>query len=244
MIFKPFYYYETGCAAYLFGCGGQGVCAVADPQEKDVDSYIEFAKAKNMRITDVFDTHIHADHRSGGRQLAAKVGAAYHLHRSANVAFPFEALDDEQIVKLGNVSVKVLHTPGHTPESVCLLVSDHRRGPEPWFVLTGDTLFVGTVGRPDLPGNEKENARQLHASIKEKLLPLADSIEIYPAHFSGSACGVGMSGKPMTTLAFEKRWNPVLSVSAEEFTAQVTGNTPSKPKDIEAVLKFNQGRAS
>ncbi|MBS1124181.1 MAG: fold metallo-hydrolase, partial [Deltaproteobacteria bacterium] len=139
MIFKPFYRFETGCAAYVFGCGGLGIACVVDPQETDVDAYVEFATSKGMRITHVFDTHVHADHRSGGRALAALTGAKYCLHRSANVAFAFEPLDDGQTIELGNTIVRVLHTPGHTPESISLVISDLRRGPEPWFACTGDT---------------------------------------------------------------------------------------------------------
>ncbi len=139
MHFKPFYYFDSGCAAYVLGCGTKGQCAVVDPQERDIDSYLAFADAKGMRITHIIDTHIHADHRSGGRELAARTGASYCLHRSADVTFPFEPLDDGQNIELGNTIVRVLHTPGHTPESISLLVSDLRRGPEPWFLLTGDT---------------------------------------------------------------------------------------------------------
>jgi glyoxylase-like metal-dependent hydrolase (beta-lactamase superfamily II) len=133
--------------------------------------------------------------------------------------------------------------PGHTPESVCLLVSDLRRGPEPWFLLTGDTMFVGAVGRPDLPGRARENARDLHDSLTQRLLPLPDMLEVYPAHFSGSVCGAGMSGKPTTTLAFEKRWNPLLSLGREELVNQVSEGIPEKPAEMGAILRFNQGRA-
>ena len=146
MIFKPYYYFETGCAAYLFGCGGLGKCAVVDAHEEDVDAYVAFAASKGMRITHVIDTHVHADHRSGGPALAKKVGATYCLHESADVALPFEPLEDGQEIELGNTRVKVLHTPGHTPESISLVVTDLRRGADPWFVLTGDTLFVGASG--------------------------------------------------------------------------------------------------
>lgn len=242
MIFKPFYYFDTGCASYVFGCGTLGLCAVVDPQERDIDAYVAFADAKEMRITHVIDTHVHADHRSGGRALAARTGASYGLHRSADVGFPFEPLDDGRTIELGNTIVRVLHTPGHTPESVCLLVSDLRRGPEPWFLLTGDTLFVGAVGRPDLPGRTRESAAQLYTSLTEKLLPLPDMLEIYPAHFSGSVCGAGMSGKPTTTLAFEKRWNPLLKLGSEEFVNTVGEGIPAKPAEMEAILRFNRGR--
>jgi hydroxyacylglutathione hydrolase len=205
MIFKPYYYFGTGCAAYLFGCGGLGKCAVVDGHEEDVGEYARFAAAKGMRITDVIDTHIHADHRSGGLALAQEVGAVYCLHECADVSIPFERLRDGQDLELGNVRIKVLHTPGHTPESICLVVTDLRRGNEPWFVLTGDTLFVGAVGRPDLPGRAVENAGELYGSIRTKLLPLPEDLEVYPGHFSGSPCGAGMSGKPSSTIAFEKR---------------------------------------
>ncbi len=243
MIFRPFYRFETGCAAYVFGCGGQGICCVVDPHESDVAAYIEFAEAKAMRIAHVFETHVHADHRSGGRALAGKTGAKYALHRSADVAYPFEPLDDGQVIQLGNTTVRVLHTPGHTPESIALVVSDLRRGPAPWFVCTGDTMFVGSVGRPDLPGRERENAAELHRSLHDKLLALPSGLEIYPAHFSGSACGAGLSGKPTSTLAFEKQWNDLLGLDRAAFVDQVASDVPGKPAEMASILRFNRGLA-
>lgn len=240
MIFKPYYYFETGCAAYLFGCGGLGACAVVDAHEEDVDAYLAFAASKGMRITHVVDTHIHADHRSGGPALAAAAGATYCLHESADVALPFEPLRDGQEVALGNTRMTVLHTPGHSPESICLLVTDLRRGTDPWFVLTGDTLFVGAVGRPDLPGRARENAGELHDSIHAKLLTLPAELEVYPAHFAGSACGAGMSGKPSTTIGFEKRWNPLLAKSRAEFV-DALAEVPPKPAAMEQILRLNRG---
>jgi hydroxyacylglutathione hydrolase len=139
--------------------------------------------------------------------------------------------------------IRVLHTPGHTPESLCLVVTDKTRGAEPWFVLTGDTLFVGTVGRPDLPGAAEASARALHRSLR-RLVALPDHTEIYPTHFSGSACGKGMSGKPMSTLAFEKRFNAFLGMAAEDaFVAAVTRELPPMLPDMAAMLRANQGRA-
>lgn len=242
MIFRPYYYFETGCAAYLFGCGSLGKCAVVDAHERDVDDYAAFAASKGMRITHVIDSHVHADHRSGGPSLAKKIGAPYCLHESADVAIAFESLRDGQELELGNTRIRVVHTPGHTPESICLVVSDLRRGPEPWFVLTGDTLFVGAVGRPDLPGHARENAGELHDSVHLKLLTLPDDIEVYPAHFAGSSCGVGMSGKPSSTIAFEKRWNPLLSKSRTEFV-DALAEVPPKPVEMERTLLINQGRS-
>jgi len=242
MIFRPFYRDETGCAAYVFGCGAVGRGAVVDPQEREVEAYAKFAGAKGLRITHVIDTHIHADHRSGGRKLAEMTGAKYCLHRSADVAFEFEPLEDEQWIELGNTRLRVLHTPGHTPESICLVVTDLRRGPDPWFVLTGDTLFVGAVGRPDLPGRTRENAAELYRNVHDKLLGLPGTLEVFPAHFAGSACGAGMSGKQSSTIAFEKRWNSTLALPEDEFVSTVAEGVPPKPASMEAILRFNQGR--
>jgi hydroxyacylglutathione hydrolase len=232
MIFRPYYYFETGCAAYLFGCGGHGQCCVVDAHEHDIEAYAAFAASKVMRITHVIDTHIHADHRSGGPALARRVGASYCLHESADVDFPSERLRDGQEIELGNTRVKVLHTPGHTPESICLVVTDLRRGTDPWFVA---------VGRPDLPGRARENAHELYDSIHEKLLTLPEDVEIFPAHFAGSACGAGMSGKPSSTLAFETRWNPLLSQTREDFISALL-DVPSKPDEMTRILAANRGR--
>ncbi len=241
-MFRPFYRFDTGCAAYVFGCASEGFACVVDPHEGEVDAYVRFAASKGMKITHVFDTHVHADHRSGARGLVQKTGAKHCMHRSADVAFSFEPVDDGQLIELGNTIINVLHTPGHTPESICLVVSDLRRGPEPWFACTGDTLFVGAVGRPDLPGKERENAAQLRHSIHDKLLSLRDDLEVYPAHFGGSACGAGISGKPVSTIASEKRWNPTLGLDEPAFVDEVGGSVPSKPEGMKEILLWNQGR--
>jgi hydroxyacylglutathione hydrolase len=243
MIFRPFFDFDHGCAAYLFGCGGQGLCAVVDGRQPEVDEYIAFARAKGMRITHVLDTHVHADHRSGGPMLAARAGAAYCLHRAADVRLPFTPVDDGEEIALGNTRIRVLHTPGHTPESISLVVTDLRRGPAPWFVITGDTLFSGAVGRPDLPGAARENASHLYSSLHEKLLALPDEVEVYPAHFGGSACGAGLSGKPSSTIGFEKRFNQVLSLGRDAFVDAV-GVAMAKPADSEAVMEFNRGQVA
>jgi glyoxylase-like metal-dependent hydrolase (beta-lactamase superfamily II) len=217
-----------------------GKGAVVDARADDVESYIAFANTKNLRLTHIIDTHIHADHRSGGPELARRVGAQYCVYEGADLNYPFTALHDGDRIELGNTHVNVLHTPGHSAESVCLLVTDLRRGPDPWFVLTGDTLFVGAVGRPDLPGRARENAAQLYVSLHEKVLTLPDDIEIYPGHFSGSVCGAGLSGKPMTTIGFEKRWNPMLTLDRATFIERLS-DVPPKPTDMERVLAFNRG---
>ena len=240
MIFRPFYYYDLGCAAYLFGCGTLGKGTVVDPRADDIDAYIAFAAEKGLRLTHIIDTHVHADHRSGGRELARRVGAEYCVHASADVTFPFMPLHDGDRLAFGNTFVDVLHTPGHSPDSVCLVVTDRKRGSDPWFVLTGDTLFVGAVGRPDLPGRSRENAARLYTSIHEKLLTLPDDLEIYPGHFSGSMCGAGLSGKPASTLGFEKRWNPMLALDRQAFV-DALAQVPPKPAEMERILAFNRG---
>jgi hydroxyacylglutathione hydrolase len=240
MILRPYYYFDLGCAAYLFGCGTLGRCAVVDARLDDVDAYVAFAASKGMRIRHAIDTHVHADHRSGSPELARRTGAQHCLHESADVTFPFTALRDGDSIELGNTRVKVLHTPGHSPESICLLVTDLKRGSDPWFVLTGDTLFVGAVGRPDLPGRARENAAELHTSIHEKLLTLPGDLEIYPGHFSGSVCGAGISGKPTSTIAFERRWNWMLSLDRQAFIEAIV-DVPPKPEEMERVLAFNRG---
>lgn len=216
---------------------------VVDPRDDEIESYIEFSTSKGMRITHVIETHIQADHVSGGRRLAERTGAVYCLHESAEVSFPSHQLKDGQEILSGNVVMKVLHTPGHTPESICLLVTDKTRGDQPWFLLTGDALFVGSVGRPDLPGNSESNARILFHSLHEKILPLPDFVEIYPAHFSGSACGKGLSGKPSSTLAFEKRFNRFLSMSEREFVQTITSDLAEKPAEMIKTIERNLGRS-
>jgi len=239
MIFRPFYHFESGCAGYVFGCGTVGKCAAVDIREEDVDGASAFAASKDMRITHVIDTHVHADHRSGGPLLARQTGAAYCLHESALVTGPFEPMRDGEEIALGNTRVRVVHTPGHSPESVSLVVTDLKRGIDPWFVLTGDTLFVGAVGRPDLRGRARESASDLFDSLHAKLLTLPDDIEIYPGHFSGSLCGTGLSGKPSSTLAFEKRWNPMLSLDRETFIDRLA-DVPPEPAGMQQILQFNR----
>jgi glyoxylase-like metal-dependent hydrolase (beta-lactamase superfamily II) len=138
--------------------------------------------------------------------------------------------------------MRVLYTPGHTPESISLVATDKRRGEEPWLVLTGDTLFSGAVGRPDLPGRAEESAGELWASL-QKLLCLPDTVEVYPAHFAGSACGAGMNGKPMSTIGFERRWNPLLRLERGDFVSRVTEGIPAKPAEMMEVIRFNTGVA-
>ena len=213
---------------------------MVDPQQA-IEPYVEAAAQKSMRITHVIETHVQADHVSGARRLAAVTGAPVFFHEAAPVEFPHVGLADGDEHELGNVRVAVLHTPGHTPESISLVVTDRTRAPEPWFVLTGDTLFSGGVGRPDLIGDGSETAlaEQLYASLHAKLLKLADHIEVYPAHFGGAACGKGLSGKAGSTIGFERRFNPALQfISRADFVRFVLADLPPPP----AVFADNRRR--
>lgn len=239
MFFKQLATKEASLS-YLFGCGSLGKAVAVDVVAGDEAWFVEQAKQQNVIITHVIETHVHADHYSGGRQLAEMVGAKYCLHENAQVQFPFTALKDQDVIEVGNVRIAVLHTPGHTLDSICLLVSDNRRSKEPWFVLTGDTLFVGSIGRPDLAGREMEMAGMLFDSLHNKLLCLPDMTEIYPAHQAGSVCGAGISGKPVSTLGFEKRFNTVLSTQDKAaFIALLTSEIPPRPAQMDRIVATN-----
>ena len=243
MFFKQLATKESSLS-YFFGCGSLGKAVAVDVVAGDEPWFIEEAKKANVTVTHVIDTHVHADHYSGGRQLAELIGARYCLHENnaSLVKFPFHALHDNDVIEAGNVIVKVLHTPGHTMDSVCLLVTDKRRGEEPWFVLTGDTLFVGSVGRPDLAGRERAMAGTLFDSLHGKLLTLPDATEIFPGHQAGSVCGAGLSGKPSSTIGFEKRFNPGLRISnREEFVAYLTSEIPPRPSEMDRMVAANIG---
>lgn len=237
---------ESATLSYYFGCTGIGKSVAVDVVAGDEDWFVHEAGRAGVPITYVIDTHVHADHRSGGSELARRTGAAYCLHESnrARVKFDFMPLRHGQRLDAGNVLVDVIHTPGHTPDSVCLLVRDLRRADEPWFVVTGDTLFVGAVGRPDLAGREQAMAAELYESLHTRLLTLLDAVEIFPGHQAGSACGVGLSGKPSSTLGFEKRWNPWLALDKARFVEALTADIPPPPAGMDAILRFNLGQAA
>lgn len=241
MFFKQ-YAAKESTLSYFLGCGTLGKAVAVDVVAGDEQWFIDQAAEAKVTITHVIDTHVHADHYSGGRKLAKLAGAHYCLHESdAGIAkFDFLPLHDKDVIEAGNVIIKVLHTPGHTLDSICLLVTDKRRGEQPWFVITGDTLFVGAIGRPDLAGREQAMAAMLFDSIHSKLLSLPDEVEIFPGHQAGSVCGAGLSGKPSSTIGFEKRFNPGLKVTnKDEFVKLLTSEIPPRPAEMDRMVAAN-----
>jgi glyoxylase-like metal-dependent hydrolase (beta-lactamase superfamily II)/rhodanese-related sulfurtransferase len=240
MIFQQIVNEEAGCLSYLIGCGEAGEAVIVDPGRDRVDEYIARARKKGLRITHIVETHLHADHVSGNRELAAKTRAPILLHHSVQAAFDHTALRDGDEIRIGNVLLKAFHTPGHTPDSVSLLVTDLTRSRAPWFVLSGDTLFVGDVGRPDLGGDRA--AGDLYDSLFGVLLPLDDSVEVYPAHGAGSLCGRAMSFKTGSTIGFERRFNPALQAKSKaEFIEAIMAGLPPKPPSFETIVAKNRG---
>jgi glyoxylase-like metal-dependent hydrolase (beta-lactamase superfamily II)/rhodanese-related sulfurtransferase len=237
LYFKQFLHDDTGCSSYLVASRSSREAAVIDPQS-DIEPYVELAAARGYTIVHVFDTHLHADHLSGNRRLAAAAGARLWLHESAEVQFPFAVLHDGDEVHVGQVVLKVIHTPGHRPEAVSLLVINPARSPEPSMLLSGDTLFVGDVGRPDFGGPEggEQQFRSTH-----RLLDLPDWVEVFPAHFEG-ACGKGMCGRPSSTIGFERRFNPMLRLPRAKFVRVTTEPSP-RPLNMTAILASNRGFA-
>jgi hydroxyacylglutathione hydrolase len=237
VIFQQFRHEEGGCLSYVVGCSSRHVCAVIDPQH-EVEPYLKYAADHGMTITHIFETHAQADHLSGSKRLSAASGASVYFHESAKAGFPVKRVRDGEEIPVGNVLLKVLHTPGHTPDSISILVSDTTRSKEPWLALTGDTLFVGDTGRPDLDGS----AELLYDSLWGKLLKLNDAVEIYPTHFAGSSCGKAMSPKPSSTIGFERRFNPALQArSKKEFVDFVTADLPVQPPRFQRVRQYNLG---
>lgn len=242
MILRQFLHTDPVAASYLFGCGGKASCAVVDPVG-DLEPYLRTAAETGMAIDYVIDTHLHADHVSAGRALAEAAGAPYVLFAGAEAAQPFRGVRDGDLLPLGNVMIEVLHAPGHTPEHVCLLVSDRTRAGEPWFVLTGHTLMVGDLGRTELATSAEEGARTLFASV-QRLKRLADYVEVYPGAYSGSVCGRKLSGKPSSTIGFERLYNVAFRIEDEaEFVAAMTREIPEPPPQAAALRALNAGLA-
>ncbi len=242
MYVEQFFIDGLGCASYLVGCEAAGVAAVVDP-DRDVRKYLAAAAGRGLKITHIIETHLHADHVSGNTELAARTGAEIYVHEAAQAGFPHQKLKDGDALRLGGVLINVQHTPGHTPESVTLLVSDTRRADEPWMALTGDLLFVGDVGRPDLVGQEAARglAGELYDSLFGKLLSQEDSLLIYPGHGAGSLCGRAIGSVRSSTLGFERRHNPALGVTDKEhFVDYMTSNLPEQPGNHTRIKSINR----
>jgi hydroxyacylglutathione hydrolase len=240
MIFRQYLDINPVAASYLFGCGGEGVATVVDPLG-DLDRYLHDAERLGMAIKYVIDTHLHADHLSIGRDLSRAAKAAYILYSDVCVGFDFEGVHDGDVLPLGNDAITIWHTPGHTPEHVCLVVADKTRTDEPWLVFTGHTLMVGDLGRTELASSAEEGARALFQSAR-RLMSLPDYVEIYPGAYSGSVCGRGLSGKPASTIGFERRYNRALSITDESaFVAYMAQEIPPRPENAEANRAANAG---
>lgn len=251
MFFQHIYDKSLAQASYFIGCQKAGVAAVIDAK-RDVDTYLEIAKANNMTITHIFETHIHADFLAGSRELAQLTGAQLYLSDEGGEGweyeFPHVGLKDNDIVKLGNLSFKVLHTPGHTPESISFLLTDHPASNEPVMLFTGDFVFVGDIGRPDLlekaagmVGTQDKGAKQMYQSIK-KFNALADYIQVWPGHGAGSACGKALGAVPSTTVGYEKARNWAFQYPTDEtgFTEYLLADQPEPPKYFAMMKKLNK----
>jgi glyoxylase-like metal-dependent hydrolase (beta-lactamase superfamily II) len=226
MILRQFLHSDPVAASYLFGCGGRAAGAVVDPLG-DPSPYLEAANATGMRIRYVIDD---------------AAAAEYVLFAEAAAEFPFLGVRDGDLLGLGNVTVKVLHTPGHTPEHICLLVTDRTRADEPWFVFTGHTLMVGDLGRTELATNAEDGARALFGSV-QRLKALPDYLEIFPGAYSGSVCGRSLSGKPNSTIGFEKRYNKGFRIPNEgEFVRAMLADIPPPPAQASEIRAINAGR--
>jgi hydroxyacylglutathione hydrolase len=248
MFFRQVLNEGSACASYVFGCQSKARFAVVDPHADLVDEYVRIADSEGIPIVAVLESHVQADHVSGLPELVARTGALPYLPEGANVEFDHVPLGDGQVVELGNTEVRAIATPGHAAAHNAYLVTDHTRGAEPWFVLTGDALLVGDAGRPDLHAHGDTSvdqmAQTLYRSLTERLLSLPDDLLLYPAHYSGSVCGRGLSATPASTIGFERRHNKALRFDSEDafVEALVTDIPPAPPQQAEIVAANRAGR--
>ena len=245
MYFRQLLNDDTACASYLLGCKSKQAFAVVDPHVDLVDTYIELAEREGMPIVAVLETHVQADHVSGLPELVERTGASAYLPEGAGVEFPHHALADGEVVVLGNTEVRAIATPGHALAHHAYVVTDRTRGDEPWFVLTGDALLVGDAGRPDLHAHGEhaveEMAGALYRSLTERLMTLPDHLVLYPAHYSGSVCGRGLSANPISTVGFERRHNQALRFDSEQaFVAALLDEIPPAPERQAEIVAANR----
>ena len=241
MLFRQYLDREPVVAvSYLLGCPKKGIGSVVDPVG-DVGRYLKESEAGNLSIRYVIDTHMHADHVSSGRELARAAGAEYVIFAASEATYSFRGVEDGEVLETGNTQIEVLHTPGHTPEHVSLLVTDHVRSDEPWLVMTGHTLMVGDMGRTELATSAEEGARALFRSA-EKLRGLPDHLGVFPGAFAGSVCGRGLSGNPSSTIGFERRHNRAFALEdEEEFVRFMLEETLAPPLQAERIRATNLG---
>jgi hydroxyacylglutathione hydrolase len=239
LFFRQILHDDLGCASYVVADAGEA--AVIDPKW-EVGEYIELAEEHGFRISHILETHNHADHVSGHGRLAAATGAEIHVSKDAGAEYEHQGLSDGSVIKLGNTWIRALATPGHRPEHLAYLVGDAGRSDSSWLVVTGDSLFVGDLARPDLAVEPQEGAQGLFRSLR-RLLELDDYAEVWPGHIGGSLCGgAGMSEKPGSTIGFERRFNRFAGLSEErEFVRRLTGNLAPQPPNFERIVELNRG---
>ena len=242
MIFRQVTHDDLGCASYLIGDEDEGVAAVVDPK-LEIEEYLRLARYAGVHIEHILETHTHADHVSGHGRLAAATGATIHIHRGAGAQYPHEPFDDGWELALGAVRVRAVHTPGHRPEHTAFAIADTSRGDEPWAVLTGDSLFVGDIARPDLAVEPGEGAHGIFRSLHERLLALDDRVELWPGHLGGSLCGgPGMDLKVASTIGFERAHSELLNVADEdEFVRRALAALGPQPPNFRRIVELNRG---
>ena len=244
MYFKQITVEGMGCFSYLIGCPVAKVACVVDPK-RDVQEYIDLARGNGMKITHIFETHVHADHISGNQELRSRTGAEICFMEDTPVTFKHTALKEKQVINFGKAKLEFIKTPGHTPHSMSILVTDTTRSLDPWLILTGDCLFVGDIGRPDLAGEElvAEQTLNLYNSLYNKLSKMSDYLEVFPSHGEGSLCGKGMSAKSSSTIGFEKHNNEILNLSQEMFKSRMMQSFPERPKSFTHIINMNKNGA-
>jgi hydroxyacylglutathione hydrolase len=240
MHFEQFYLGCLAHASYMLASEGEAV--VVDPQ-RDVEIYLQAAEKNRVSIRHIFETHLHADFVSGHRELASRTGARIYMGSQAEATFPHTAIEDGFQLQVGKMRITALETPGHTPESMCFVITDEEKSPAPWAILTGDTLFLGDVGRPDLSKRytPAQLAGMLYDSLHHKVLTLADEVLVYPAHGAGSLCGRNMRAERVSTIGTERLTNYALQInSREEFIKQLTSNLPARPAYFSQDAEINR----
>jgi glyoxylase-like metal-dependent hydrolase (beta-lactamase superfamily II) len=245
MFFRQLLNDETACASYLLGCKSHSRFAVVDPHVDLVEDYIELAEGQGIPIVAVVETHVQADHVSGLPQLVERTGATAYLPEGSGVEFEHKALADGEVIKLGNTELEAIATPGHAAAHHAYAVTDRTRSDEPWMVLSGDALLIGDAGRPDLHAHGDETAEEMAAtlyhSLTERLLALPDHLALYPAHYSGSVCGRGLSANPVSTVGFERRNNEALRYDTEAaFVEALTTDIPAVPEQQAEIVAANR----